>query len=98
MERTVETSNEMAPTRKFLRWLWSVNSGMDRRFQYHEGFLARDRWMPMRLGEPLWPNPAIEQLAQHVWKAYEQGQVHLVQEKLENGEFAYWAVKTKEQL
>lgn len=81
--------------KNFNLWLWDQNDAP--RVAYYKGFLARDRWINWQMETSL-PNVPVDNLAKAAWAAYENGQVHLVQSRMEEGVYVYWAVKTRKQL
>lgn len=81
--------------RDFNSWLYDLNDAP--RIAYYRGFLARDRWINWQMETSL-PDVPVDNLAKAAWAAYEKGQVHLVQFRVDEGVYIYWAIKTREQL
>ena len=85
---------------RFKFWLGADTSGQDRTFTYHFGMLAKDRGMFVSFETPSFLTGVkwvvceeVEALAAAAWKAYEDGQVVLVQRRHQDMWYEYIAIR-----
>lgn len=87
------------PVAKFLDWLAEAPKG--HKYAYYVGFLAADREYIIPLDtrpKPRYGHVFVEpanSLGTEAMAAYEQGRVHLTQERMGPGRWIYWATKRK---
>lgn len=79
--------------KEFGEWMATARRGF--RIQYHLGFLGQDRSTDVFIGKRMYsvPNSPADNIGNATYAAYEDGLVHLVQTKVTDGVYEYWAVR-----